>query len=57
MNKIRLILNSDFSLMDVGSRRGGLAPLDFKHGTNIVKRGLKVLFFGLFLLFLGLFFR
>jgi len=28
----------------------------FKHGTNIVDRGLKVLFIGLFLLFFGHFF-
>jgi len=27
----------------------------FKHGTNIVDKGLKVLFFGFFLLFSGLF--
>jgi len=30
-------------------------PWIFKHGTNIVDRGLKVLFLGLFLLFFGLF--
>jgi len=37
--------------MGVGSGR----PWIFKHGTNIVHRGLKLLFFGLFLLFFGLF--
>jgi len=40
--------------MGVGSGgQGGAVPLPwiFKHGTNIVDRGLKVLFFGLFLLF------
>jgi len=30
-------------------------PWIFKHGTNIVKRGLKVLIFSLFLLIFGLF--
>jgi len=30
-------------------------PWVFKHGTNIVDKGLKVLFFGSFLLFFGLF--
>jgi len=32
-------------------------PWIFKHGTNIVDRGLKVPFFGLFLLFFVIFFR
>jgi len=50
-----------------GSAAGGRDPLSpwiFKHGTNIVDRGLNVLFFGLFLpffvffpIFFGLFFR
>jgi len=34
---------------------GPWPPWIFKHGTNIVDRGLKVLFFGLSLLFFGLF--
>jgi len=34
-----------------------VAPLDFKHDTNVVDRGLKVLFFGLFLELFGLFSR
>jgi len=33
--------------MGVGSG-GPCTPWIFKHGTNIVNRGLKVLFFGLF---------
>jgi len=36
---------------------GPWPPWIFKHGTNIVGRGLKVLFFDLFLLFFDLFFR
>jgi len=42
--------------MGVGSgEQGALPPWIFKHGTNIVDRGLKVVFFDLFLLFFGLF--
>jgi len=38
--------------MGVGSGgQGGHGPWIFKHGTNIVNRGLKVLFFGLFCYF------
>jgi len=40
-----------------GAGKGPGPPWIFKHGTNIVNRGLKVLFFGHFLLFFGLFFR
>jgi len=40
----------------VAEGRGGRAPpWIFKHGTNIVDRGLKVLFFGLFSVFFPLF--
>jgi len=50
-----------FSCYHGRRQRGGRVGRDpppswiFKHGTNIVNRGLKVLFFGLFLLFFGLF--
>jgi len=47
-----------YTTMGVGSGgQGGraLTPWIFKHGTNVVNRGLKVLFFGLLLLFFGLF--
>jgi len=38
-------------IMGVGSGGQCPPPWIFKHGTNIVDRGLKVLFFGLFWLF------
>jgi len=43
--------------MDVGrgGQEGRAPPWIFKHGTNIVDRGVKVLIFGLFLLFFGIF--
>jgi len=45
--------------MGVGSGgQGGRAPFwIFKHGTNVIDRGLKVLFFGVFLVFFGVFIR
>jgi len=50
---VRLSL-SKLKAMGVG--RGAVPPpWIFKHGTNIVDRGLEVLFFGLFFLFLGFF--
>jgi len=39
-----------------GAGRAVPSPWIFKHGTNIVDRGLKMLFFRPFLLFFGLFF-
>jgi len=35
-----------------GSKGGVPPPWIFKHGTNIIDRGLKVLFFGRFSVFL-----
>jgi len=37
--------------MSVGAEEGGAGPRIFKHGTNVVDRGLKVLFLGLFAIF------
>jgi len=43
------------TVMGVGRGSRAPPPWIFKHGTNIIDRGLKVLFFGHFLLFFGLF--